>query len=166
MSSSTEVAKDVGAFATAPIGGILIGSSVAPATCSFEGAVVCENWFGSTMNGLVGEANPDLWGFVGGLHPGPRKHLCVPTPPNNRQALAACDDGPATCSQNEPPCLFLCEFAELGIELIQRLAQSLAADFTIGQPRRHVVRRHSSDAIRVDQNSRGRRACRRRRTAP
>lgn len=67
MSSGTEVAKDVGAIATAPIGGILIGSSVAPATCSFDGAVTCKNWFGSTMNGWVGNANPELLGFLGGL---------------------------------------------------------------------------------------------------
>lgn len=67
MSSGTEVAKDVGAIATAPAGGILIGSAVTPFQCGFDGVVACENWFGSTMNGLVGSANPELFGFLGGL---------------------------------------------------------------------------------------------------
>lgn len=67
MSDSAEAAKDVAAFATAPVGGILLGSSVAPATCTFDGAVVCQNWFGSTMGGLVGDVNADAVGWIGGM---------------------------------------------------------------------------------------------------
>lgn len=67
MSDSAEAAKDIAAFATAPVGGILLGSAVTPATCGFDGAVVCENWFGSTLGGLVGDVNPDAVGWIAGI---------------------------------------------------------------------------------------------------
>jgi hypothetical protein len=51
MSDSTELAKDIGAMATAPAGGILLGSSVVatnqPCGAPAFPGTTCQNWFGS-----------------------------------------------------------------------------------------------------------------------